>query len=95
MKTLEQFITRAEANGFVEGWGKEMFDAQSQLKIGKHDRIPFGSGEVSTDDKEYAEERTLCHDCGVIAGELHVFGCDSETCPECKGQAFCCDCSSK
>jgi hypothetical protein len=33
-----------------------------------------------------------CHDCGVIAGELHLDGCDMERCPRCSGQYFCCDC---
>jgi hypothetical protein len=33
-----------------------------------------------------------CHDCGVIAGELHLDGCDMELCPRCDGQYMCCDC---
>ena len=27
-----------------------------------------------------------CHDCGVLEGEYHHFGCDMETCPSCDGQ---------
>lgn len=39
-----------------------------------------------------AESRN-CHDCGVIAGQLHVPGCDMERCPSCHCQAISCDCS--
>ena len=33
-----------------------------------------------------------CHDCGVRRGELHLEGCDMETCPRCGHQYICCDC---
>lgn len=33
-----------------------------------------------------------CHDCGVRRGELHLEGCDMETCPRCGHQYMCCDC---
>jgi hypothetical protein len=36
--------------------------------------------------------KSPCHDCGVIVGELHLNGCDVETCPRCSGQFLCCDC---
>ncbi|PSH04307.1 MAG: hypothetical protein CXZ00_08085 [Acidobacteria bacterium] len=31
-----------------------------------------------------------CHDCGVLQGELHLWGCDMEVCPRCGGQYICC-----
>jgi hypothetical protein len=31
-----------------------------------------------------------CGDCGVKEGELHILGCDQETCPFCGGQLLCC-----
>jgi hypothetical protein len=34
-----------------------------------------------------------CHDCAVIAGEIHVLGCDWEVCPRCFGQLLGCGCA--
>jgi hypothetical protein len=33
-----------------------------------------------------------CHDCGIRRGELHLEGCDMETCPRCGHQYICCEC---
>lgn len=33
-----------------------------------------------------------CGDCGVRRGELHLEGCDIETCPRCGFQYLCCEC---
>lgn len=33
-----------------------------------------------------------CGDCNVKYGQIHVFGCDWEQCPKCKGQALGCGC---
>ena len=35
---------------------------------------------------------TNCHDCGVVEGKLHHFGCDMERCPFCGGQLIGCHC---
>jgi hypothetical protein len=32
------------------------------------------------------ESGESCHDCGVIYGNVHHVGCDSERCPKCRGQ---------
>jgi hypothetical protein len=36
-----------------------------------------------------------CHDCGVIAGERHLDGCDMERCPRCKNQFLGCGCRTE
>lgn len=33
-----------------------------------------------------------CHDCGVIAGQIHTSGCDTEQCPICHKQFLSCNC---
>lgn len=30
----------------------------------------------------------LCHDCGVEEGQLHLEGCDMDTCSKCRGQVL-------
>lgn len=41
--------------------------------------------------KKFTEKRP-CGDCGVCRGQLHVEGCDLETCPRCGGQYLGCPC---
>jgi len=36
--------------------------------------------------------RAVCHDCGVKEGQLHLLGCDMESCPFCGHQLISCDC---
>lgn len=34
-----------------------------------------------------------CHDCNVVAGQLHHLGCDMEQCPNCGNQLLTCGCA--
>jgi hypothetical protein len=40
-------------------------------------------------------EKSICPDCSVEPGQLHVPGCDIEPCPACGGQAISCPCPGK
>ncbi len=39
-----------------------------------------------------SRKRAVCHDCGVLEGELHKCGCDMERCPFCNRQIITCGC---
>jgi hypothetical protein len=39
-----------------------------------------------------APELATCAACGVLSGELHIFGCPVELCPWCEGQLSRCNC---
>lgn len=39
--------------------------------------------------------REECHDCEVLEGELHHYGCDMERCPFCGNQLLTCNCKYK
>jgi hypothetical protein len=36
------------------------------------------------------DKRAICHDCGVMEGQLHLPGCDMERCPFCGHQLISC-----
>lgn len=58
------------------------------------ERNPFWKQQINKEFRASWIEviKEPCHDCGVIAGELHLDGCDVEVCPRCAGQYLCCDC---
>ena len=89
---------------FAFEYVNDYFEAQSKRAVvlsGKrYRRVRFGNEirhwNPPTPDTfkiRWAEIITRpCHDCGVRLGELHLDGCDMETCPRCGRQYICCDC---
>ena len=72
-----------------ESWQAQIENAQKMPTVSMSNenlkRIPFGQ-----------EQRTFsslnCGDCGVLASQFHVPGCDAEQCPKCGDQLISCDC---
>lgn len=91
-RLLSRFLERAIRNYFVTGWWVELLEAQFQTRIGPYARIRCGE---ETNLHHLIPPNGLCDDCGCTIGEYHVFGCDSEECSNCYGQAFCCDCPDR
>lgn len=44
---------------------------------------------------KYHDINKRCHDCNIVNGKTHHFGCDMEMCPKCKDQLAFCDCDKK
>src|SRR5258708_6513246 len=40
-------------------------------------------------------KRATCGDCGTKEGQLHILGCDMESCPFCGNQLISCQCGCK
>lgn len=43
----------------------------------------------------YHDKNERCHDCNIVNGKVHHFGCDMERCPVCKDQLAFCECDKK
>ena len=65
-------------------------DRQYRIAGRIYDRIPWGSESFDAEKPDVYD--AACPDCGAAVGQLHVRGCDVETCPKCGDQAIACDC---
>ena len=77
----------------VEGWPERIREAQTvrtcDVRGRELPRVPFGH---EPGDYDWGAGHRPCRDCAVVAGELHVEGCDVEHCPGCGGQRLSCHC---
>jgi hypothetical protein len=83
---------------WIDDYSRSQSEKTVVLAGKRYRRIRYGKEPIPKNAPEdfktiWAEVITRpCHDCGVIAGELHLDGCDMEHCPSCGGQYFCCEC---
>lgn len=74
-----------------DGWRAKLEESQSLTEIIQgfrcYKRIRFGD-----EEQDWGANRGLCHDCAARKGQFHVYGCDVERCPMCKGQLISCSC---
>ena len=73
--------------------GRDMLDSDSCTLL--HEEINGKTYRRLSGYMNDAPDGERCRDCGIlrVEGNAHHPVCDSEGCPACGGQAFCCDCS--
>jgi hypothetical protein len=80
----------------VKTWPAEIVAAQGLLEIEIEGqlfpRVAYGQEPFWAEvNPTYASNP--CHDCGIVAGQLHVPDCDVEQCPRCQTQLITCPCT--
>jgi len=85
---------------WIDDYSRAQKEKTVRLSGNRYRRIRYGKEPLWKDASEehvamWQEVITRpCHDCGVVAGELHLYGCDMERCPRCKGQRLGCECKT-
>ncbi len=85
-----KFVTY-QGERMIEGWPEKIQEGQKHSTVlirgSTYERVRYGS-----EHDDWGADRHGCHDCRVIKGQIHVWGCDGEECPKCGGQLISCDC---
>ena len=58
-------------------------------------KVLFIGGQGYKRNVKYHDINERCHDCGIINGNIHHFGCDMERCPKCEEQIIGCECEKE
>ena len=86
----EEFVNYNGAR-MIKGWPEKIKAAQLEPTVAikgiERQRVRYGE---EADD--WGADGHPCHDCRVIKGQFHVFGCDVERCPVCGGRLIGCEC---
>jgi hypothetical protein len=93
-KFRREFITY-QGGEIIKSYASEIVIAQFFPYFGdsteRHYRIPYGH-ELERFHPSYMTPRN-CHDCNVLIGQFHAYGCDCERCPRCGDQLLMCSCN--
>ncbi len=86
---------------WIDDYSRAQSEKTVRLSGKRHRRIRYGKEPLWENASEHDAAiwreviKRPCHDCGVIAGELHLDGCDMERCPRCKNQYLGCGCRTE
>ncbi|MFE9691551.1 hypothetical protein [Micromonospora sp. NPDC005806] len=92
MERFRRDFVTYQGEHMVKAFPSEIVESQQITHIAiegsEYERIRYG-GEGYW---EFGNISGNCHDCGIVAGQLHAITCDMEECPKCRGQLLSCPC---